>query len=156
MSRQVRRMPKAFNWPLKEIWWGYQLDPIVCRICRGAGGNCWAECDNGKVYPQFDPPGLEGRGGSGTYYGWQMWETTSEGSPISPVFDTAEELARWLADTRAHTFADYAATYEQWLGMILGPGSAPSMVLDSNGLRSGVEALDSRAGTSEDAEGGKA
>lgn len=28
--------------------------------------------------------------------GWQLWETTSEGSPVSPVFRTGEELARWL------------------------------------------------------------
>lgn len=30
--------------------------------------------------------------------GWQLWETVSEGSPISPVFDSAEALAAWLAD----------------------------------------------------------
>jgi hypothetical protein len=29
--------------------------------------------------------------------GWQVWETVSEGSPITPVFDSAEGLARHLA-----------------------------------------------------------
>ena len=28
--------------------------------------------------------------------GWQIWETVSEGSPISPVFETAEQAAQWL------------------------------------------------------------
>lgn len=31
----------------------------------------------------------------------QMYETCSEGTPISPVMATAEELAHWLADKLA-------------------------------------------------------
>lgn len=30
--------------------------------------------------------------------GWQLWETVSEGSPVSPVFATAEDLAAWMAE----------------------------------------------------------
>ena len=37
----------------------------------------------------------------GTPYGWQMYETVSEGSPISPIFRTKEELADWLASPAA-------------------------------------------------------
>lgn len=72
--------------------------------------------------------------------GWQMWETTSEGSPMSPVFKTPEELAHWLADTNASAFGSLTATYEQWLSMI-GAGWAPSAVYTpETGLISGVEA----------------
>lgn len=71
--------------------------------------------------------------------GWQMWETTSEGSPISPVKETPEELAKWLADNNASSFGLIGATYEQWLGMI-NAGWALSAVCDSKGFRSGVEA----------------
>jgi len=70
--------------------------------------------------------------------GIAMYETCSQGTPISPVKETAEELARWLADNGAPAFADEPATYEQWLAMI-GKGYAPSMVMDANGMRSGVE-----------------
>ncbi|MFE3202191.1 hypothetical protein [Embleya sp. NPDC059237] len=28
--------------------------------------------------------------------GWQLWETVSEGSPVSPVFTSADELAEWM------------------------------------------------------------
>lgn len=28
--------------------------------------------------------------------GWQLWETVTEGSPVSPVFATANELAHWM------------------------------------------------------------
>jgi len=30
--------------------------------------------------------------------GYQCWETTSEGAPISPVFKTFDKLCEWLAD----------------------------------------------------------
>lgn len=71
---------------------------------------------------------------------YMMYEDTSEGTPISPAFATPEELARWLADNGASSFGSSTATYEQWLRVCNG-GFAPSMVLDGNGLRSGVEAL---------------
>ena len=68
---------------------------------------------------------------------FMMYEDTSEGTPISPAFATAEELARWLADTKASSFGSMTATYEDWLATIK-RGWAVSMVADSNGLRSGV------------------
>jgi hypothetical protein len=37
----------------------------------------------------------------GTPYGWQMYETVSEGSPISPVCATKDELAAWLSSPAA-------------------------------------------------------
>jgi len=70
-----------------------------------------------------------------TYY--MMYEDTSEGTPISPAFATPQELAQWLVDNKASSFADMTATYEQWLRVCCG-GYAPSMVLDASGLRSGV------------------
>ena len=51
--------------------------------------------------------------------GWQMWETTSEGSPMSPVFATPEELAAWLASTGASAFGDMKLTRKQWLDNIV-------------------------------------
>ena len=49
-----------------------------------------------------------------------MWETTSEGSPMSPVFATSEELAAWLADTGASIFGSATADKAQWLKIITG------------------------------------
>ncbi len=48
----------------------------------------------------------------------QMYETTTEGTPISPVMATAEDLAHWLADNKASAFADMTASYEDWLRTI--------------------------------------
>lgn len=69
-----------------------------------------------------------------------MYETCSEGTPISPGFETPEQLAHWLADNGASSFGNSTATYEQWLRVCMG-GWAPSAIMDSKGLRSGVEAL---------------
>ncbi len=71
---------------------------------------------------------------------WQMYESTSEGTPISPVMETPEQLAHWLADNNASAFGDMTATYEQWLATI-NRGFAPSMMIGPAGMQSGVEAL---------------
>lgn len=46
--------------------------------------------------------------------GWQMWETTTEGSPQTPVFATADELADYCAE-HCTPFADIRWTARQWL-----------------------------------------
>lgn len=77
-------------------------------------------------------------GGTATHL--MMYEDTSEGTPISPAFETPEELAKWLADTGASSFGSMTATYEQWLRICRG-GFAPSMVITGGAIRSGVEAM---------------
>lgn len=69
-----------------------------------------------------------------------MYENTSEGTPISPAFETPEELARWLADNGASAFGASTATYEQWLSAAK-RGYSPSMVIQGGLLESGVAAL---------------
>ena len=70
-----------------------------------------------------------------------MYETTTEGTPISPAFATPEELARWLTDNEASASGHMTATYEQWLATCRA-GSAPSLVYSpSDGLQSGVAAM---------------
>jgi hypothetical protein len=71
---------------------------------------------------------------------YQMYECTTEGTPISPAFATPEELARWLTDNEASAFADMTATYEQWLRVCQG-GYAPSAVMHDGTITSGVEAM---------------
>ena len=70
----------------------------------------------------------------------QMYEDTTEGTPISPVMKDPEELARWLVDNNTSAFADLTATYEQWLNTI-NEGYAPSAILISGVLDSGVANL---------------
>lgn len=67
-----------------------------------------------------------------------MYETTTEGTPISPAFETPEELVRWLADSKASAYADVTASYDAWLAMI-NAGEVPSFGVVDGVLVSGVE-----------------
>lgn len=115
--------------------------PVTCPACDG-DGDSWpsrAHKALAEAWQDIPPPVGEA---------YQMWESTSEGSPISLPFATPEELARWLADNDASACGDETATYEQWLGMI-GRGWSPSAINDGSGLRSGVAVIgETEGGTS--------
>lgn len=71
-----------------------------------------------------------------------MYEDTSEGTPISPVFkrEESEEMAKWLVDNEASAFGDSTASYKEWLNMIEGSGFAVGMVISNGVMMNGVEA----------------
>lgn len=68
-----------------------------------------------------------------------MYEDTSEGTPISPAFETPEALARWLVDNNASAFGSSTASYEGWLSVARG-GWAPSMIVSNGVMENGVDA----------------
>ncbi len=70
---------------------------------------------------------------------WQMYECTSEGTPLSPVMDSPEKLARWLFKNNASAFADQTASYQDWLAMIRAGSSVSAIVIPGEGMVSGVE-----------------
>lgn len=75
----------------------------------------------------------------GTPYGWQMYETVTEGTPVSPVFRTKDELAAWLSSAAAgrHQVSPAAARN------FVADGWAPSgMSIPGRGYISGVEAAE--------------
>lgn len=67
-----------------------------------------------------------------------MYEDTTKGTPISPAFETPEELARWLVDNNASANGGQGASYEGWLRVANG-GLAPSMVMIGGVIKSGVD-----------------
>ena len=67
-----------------------------------------------------------------------MYETVSEGTPLSPAFATPDELARWLVDNKASAFGYDTATYEQWLSLCREGGSVPTMIMTSDGTVEGT------------------
>lgn len=70
-----------------------------------------------------------------------MYETTSEGTPISPAFATPEELATWLVENNASAFAGQTASYEAWLKVAKGAYACSAIYSPEKGMMSGVEAL---------------
>ena len=75
----------------------------------------------------------------GTATGWQLYETTSEGTPVSPVFATAEELAAWCEDGATVT-ARLKWTREQWLQSFRDESTDVQSLLfiDSSGMHTGI------------------
>ena len=72
---------------------------------------------------------------------YMMYESTSEGTPKSPAFETPEMLAQWLVDNKVSAFGcDCFASYEAWLRIARG-GWAPSAMIQDGVAQSGVEAL---------------
>lgn len=75
---------------------------------------------------------------------WQVWETVSEGSPVSPAFATPEELAAYVVDnesTRGPRGFVAPITQAQALAWITGPGWAPSGIITSEGMKSGIDSM---------------
>lgn len=128
MGREVKRVPLDFDHPLHKVWYGYQITFCHeeyregCERCREfarimgiptekyEGIQIDNPCPAWTKHFKVDPP--EGEG-------WQLWETTTEGAPISPVFKTPEELAEW-SEENATVFADIKATKKEWLEAIQG------------------------------------
>lgn len=139
MSREIRRVPMDWQHPMewREQWDRRDMAVRMMLVPRPLlDRDILQFVEDGE---EFDASTLMPEFPEGTSTGYCMYETTSEGTPISPVFETPEELARWLADTGASAFGRSTATYEQWLSMIQ-VGWAPSaMSSPSTGLVSGVE-----------------
>jgi len=112
------------------------LDPERWGICPACEGHASVEAYPGQraeadAWERTEPPAGEG---------WQLWETVSEGSPVSPAFGSDEELARWLTTTeggQAIGPPHQPLTIEQARGFIRA-GWAPSFTEDAGGLHEGV------------------
>lgn len=154
VAREWKRDPSK-PWPTaaqvnRQMQFGFGHDSInhwtmvEFRAKRlGIWGNC--SCCDGEGYTYRDDAHRA------AYDGWeetpvpegpgyQMWENTSEGSPMSPVFDTPTKLAAWLVRNRASSFGDSTATFASWMAMIE-DGWAPSAIGSvGKGMQSGVSA----------------
>ena len=111
------------------------LDPKtwgMCSVCNGAGTVEAYEGQNAEAeaWEGTEPP--EGPG-------YQLWETVSEGSPITPVFAEAEGLARYMTRHGWGAGNPMASSFEVAMRFI-DAGWAPSgAATPEHGLESGVE-----------------
>lgn len=115
MGREVRMVPKDWEHPVNGRG---QCIPLFSRDVLES----WDHRDGPPptcVMPEF---------AEGTATHLMMYEDTSEGTPISPAFATAEELARWLTDNRASFFGGQTIGYEDWMEVIR-RGWSPGIVV---------------------------
>lgn len=113
MGRQIRSIAGNFEWPLEKQWPGFLLEPIVCFVCQGSGLHSNGEdycptCEGeGNLHPKVEPPSFDHmkpfyptnekweQDAIEHGYKFQIWETTSEGSPVTPLCET--QAAAWEA-----------------------------------------------------------
>ena len=108
--------------------------PFECPTCKGHASLERYEGQRleAEQWERVEPPVGEG---------WQLWETVSEGSPISPVFPDAEGLAQWMASPAYRWGAAKAMdpmSIEAARGFV-SSGWAPSMIFTpATGLQEGA------------------
>ena len=86
---------------------GLPEDWHICSVCKGHTIHP-DDLEASEKWQPTEPP---------TGEGYQMWETTSEGSPITPVFATLDELATYAA-AHCTTFGSNRASAEEWKAML--------------------------------------
>ena len=167
MGREVRRVPP--NWehpkcsPNKFPFKGDRLQPMYPWRFDETFAEWLADFDRIRKGDLTDferecyPLGLaewlvdEGQPPDPAYYRpwkdeeatwFQLWETVSEGTPVSPPFATKEELADYLAE---HGDGGWGASRPGGWGkevaykFVMGSGWAPSMVVSDGKMMSGYE-----------------
>lgn len=119
MGRLLKKVPLDFDWPIGAIWPGYMLgvcgeikycikniegDKDDCKWCKRfsklAGIGDGEDCPDVMIHP---PKGD----------GYQLWEDTTEGSPMSPVFKTLDELCEY-AENNCPIFGNTQISKEEW------------------------------------------
>ena len=100
------------------------IDPEVwgqCPVCKGEGMDP-AIKEQYEAWEDYGPP--EGEG-------WQLWETVSEGAPISPVLPTREAFVEYLMSQGSTRSAAEAFTESGW--------TPSAVMIQGKGMVTGIE-----------------
>lgn len=167
MSREVRRVPANWQHPknaggyYKPLYPGEWFEQLVTEWDEGNAkwSEGFRECYSGQAdwvaHTKADGETYEDFAGPRPVLEdympdwsdmerthWMMYESVSEGTPISPAFATPQELCRWLVDNKASAFADQTASYDAWWAVCQEGSSVGSAALTTDGeWISGAEAL---------------
>lgn len=111
---------------------GLPKDWAHCPTCKGNGYVATPEqqAAHDTWQPTEPPPGE----------GWQLWQTVSEGGPVSPVCATPEELADWIISTGndMHGAQTPRDSLIRWI-VDEGASAGSSAMVPGRGMVSGVE-----------------
>ncbi|AXF86671.1 hypothetical protein DTO96_102426 [Ephemeroptericola cinctiostellae] len=126
MGREVRRVPADWLHPKNERTGNYK--PLINNYFYSETAEEWmTEVRENGLQAALDeygnPPDKNDympMWDENEKNHYMMYEDTSEGTPISPAFQTGEELAKWLVDSGAPYLAFQTASYDQWMHVIRG------------------------------------
>lgn len=189
MGREIRRVPPNWQHPKKEKpnYRTHQMEQVYQPLfdepyikalnewleehLQWEDGTHPAFAEHG--YTKVEYPHYAHYGGNGPdveYYRpnwkpeemtwWQVYETVSEGTPVSPPFATREELVDYLVtngdfwDQRRREEGVSSMPCGPWSrkqaeSFVFGNGYAPSLVVANGVVMSGVEALHGQTANSE-------
>lgn len=99
----------------------------TCGVCGGSGSRerFVGQAQIAENWECIEPPAGEW---------WQIWETVSEGSPVTPAFETPEELAEYWAGNRG-------GSAESALAWITNGGWAPTLIASSAGVQTAEDII---------------
>lgn len=82
-----------------------------CEFCEGKG-QFWYSDEIEQLYENFEGyPPPEGEG-------FQLWSTTTEGHPMTPVFASLELLCEHLDKEKVSSFGSFTASKVEWMRML--------------------------------------
>ena len=139
MGREVRKVPANWEHPKNEDGHHIPLYGMSFKEALKDFAENPSDYDNedgkGPRKPRAEEYMPEWPESEKTHF--QMYENTSEGTPISPPMESPEKLARCLADTGASAFACKTATYEEWLATIRAGSCLSCLIAPGKGLMTG-------------------
>ena len=136
----------AKEWKEGFAAWERGERPSYCDDDKSKNLEYW-EWENVPPDRKFYRPWQDSKA---TWY--QVWETVSEGTPVSPPFETQQELIDYLVENgdfwdqkrrkEGNAYLSCAPwTREAAERFVFGSGWTPSFVIDATGVYSGVEYL---------------
>jgi hypothetical protein len=121
IKREIRKVPSWWQHPMTRNWrghdefvplfrntWKEQCERIGKEFSQSGGVTIQRTCE-AEHTPEFTDA-------EKTHY--QMYETETAGTPISPVFPTTDEMIAWLVDNRVGYFAGHPGTRDDWCNLV--------------------------------------
>lgn len=167
MGREIRMVPANWDHP----WDGHYYDgtkkyqPMFDQTFESAVAEWKAEeakwldgshedlpkYFEGKVVPSYsdwagecpDDPAYYRPWKDGEGIWFQVWQTVSEGSPVTPPFEKKEDLIEWLVTKGESYGTRHAKTWsrEAAENFVNGDGWAPSLIVNNGVVKPGYEAV---------------
>lgn len=121
MSREIRYVPADWQHPKNEAG---QFIPLLGKSFVDA----YLDFETGDREEAPNPDDYMPEFGIGTADYMMAYETTTEGTPLSPAFANDRDLVNWLVSNQVTLYAGVIGKREDWLAII--EGSRPVVSLD--------------------------